>query len=143
MPDFPTWLAFVGVIITAFLGYLGLRFTAQSSRKAQQQTEERTAALERSKVDAQAYERARENYDSALKTMQSQIDALKTGRQYDREEHSRQINELRERLRELEDARRVDRATIATLAAYARVLLGILRDNKLAYPPPPDHLTDN
>lgn len=132
-----------GVIVTAFLGFLGIQYTARSSRNAQEQATKRAAELERTKVDAQAYQRARENYDSALSVMQGQIEALKSGREYDRQEHTRQIGELRDRVRELDEARRADRATIVTLAAYARVLLSLLRDNSIAYPPPPPDLSQH
>lgn len=135
------WLALVGVVITAIIGFVGVRYTARSSRAAQDLAMQRAAELERTKVDSQAYQRARENYDSAIDTLQTQVEQLKEGREYDREEHKRHMDQLRTRLHELETARELDRMTIATLAAYARVLLALLRDHKIEYPAPPPDLS--
>lgn len=140
--DWASWLSLIGVVLTAIAGYVGVRYTVRSSRAAQEEAERRANALEQNKVDSLAYQRARENYDSAISTMQREIEQLKAGREYDRQEHKRQIESLQNRVQELETARQADRATIATLAAYAKVLLGLLRDNSITYPPPPRHLSE-
>lgn len=141
--DFATWAALIGVLVTALAGYVGVRYTARSARAAQEEAERRANDLEKNKVDALAYERARDNYDAAIATMQREIDQLKAGREYDRQEHKRQIESLQNRVQELETARASDRATISSLVAYVKVLLDLLRDNRIAYPPPPTHLSDH
>lgn len=139
--DVASWLSLIGVFLTAIAGFVGVRFTARSARKAQLEAEQRADQLEKNKVDSLAYARARENYDSAIATLKQEVSELKSGREYDRQEHKRQIESLQSRVRELETSRQVDRMTIATLAAYANVLLGLLRDNEIAYPPPPPDLS--
>lgn len=138
--DMPAILTIVGVVVTAILGYFGVRYTARASRSAQELAAQRALESERLKIEAESYARARQNYDAALSTMQGEIEALKNGRAYDRSEHDRQISELKGRVRELEESRRMDDATITTLVAYIRALLIILRENAITYPPPPPDL---
>jgi biopolymer transport protein ExbB/TolQ len=133
-------VAIVGAVFTALLGYFGLRYTAKSSKQAQELAAMRSMEQERLKVESDAYKRARDNYDAALDTMQSEIDALKDGRSYDRTEHSRQIEDLRVRVRELEQAQIEAHVRVTTLVAYTRVLIQLLRDNKITYPAPPSDL---
>lgn len=129
----------IGGILTAIIGYIGLRYTAKSSRQAQDQAALRSMDQERLKVESEAYKRARENYDAALDTMQSEIDALKDGRKYDRTEHTRQIEDLRHRVRELEQSQVESQIKLTTLVNYTRILIQLLRDNGITYPaPPPD-----
>lgn len=62
----------VGVVLAAFLGYLGVRYTVNQSRRAQQNA----VRTEKEAVDAAAYERARESYEAAIGRYIAEIDRL-------------------------------------------------------------------
>jgi hypothetical protein len=92
-------------VITALLGYLGVRTTSRSARRTAEQAAIRAGAVEQVKIDAQAYERARESYEAALAVsnqrivgMQENIDRVRQERRADREEFNEEVRDLRDRL---------------------------------------------
>jgi len=121
-----------GVVLAALFTLMGVRFTQRATRAAA----ERTAALERTKVDAQAYESARQTWDEHVDSLREQLADLRE----DAERQRRTAQELRARVDELEDGRERDRARIRELTSYARQLLRILADHEIPYPPPPPGL---
>jgi outer membrane protein TolC len=106
-------LAVLGTFVTAFLTYLGVRYTQRQVAKA---TEQQTK-LEQTKVDADAYGRARGT------------------------DHS-EVEQLKRRIEDLERFRRADRTTIQQLSTYIRALLRLLREAGITPPPPPVALSD-
>lgn len=123
-----------GVILAAVFTLAGVRYTQQQSRAAA----ERTAALERTKVDAQAYESARGTWEKHIESLRKQLDELSA----DAERQRQTARELRQRVDELESGQDRDHARIRELTAYARELLRILSDHGIAYPPPPAGLEE-
>lgn len=121
-----------GVILAAVFSLAGVRFTQRATRAAA----ERTAALERTKVDAQAYENARQTWDEHVDSLREQLADLRE----EAEQQRRAARDLRSRVDELEEGRDRDRARIRELTAYARELLRILGEHGIAYPPPPPGL---
>src|SRR6266705_2729633 len=67
--DSPLVVAFIGAIGSVIAVVIANRFTTRATRKAQRQA----AEIEGSKVDAQAYARARESYDAALATQKQRL----------------------------------------------------------------------
>lgn len=130
-----------GTVITAFIAYLGVRYTQRLVSKAS----DATARLEQSKVDASAYGRARESYEAAMRTQSEQIGDLSRQvaelRHNAREDHA-EMEELRDRIEKLEVARRADRTTIQALSTYIRALVLLLRQAGVPYPPPPVALSE-
>jgi septal ring factor EnvC (AmiA/AmiB activator) len=127
-------LAVLGTFVTAFLTYLGVRYTQRQVAKA---TEQQTK-LEQTKVDADAYGRARDNYEAALDTLRDQVKDLQDARRTDHSE----VEQLKRRIEDLERFRRADRTTIQQLSAYIRALLRLLREAGITPPPPPVALSD-
>lgn len=122
----------VGVVLAAVVTFAGVRYTQRSSRAAA----EATARLEAKKVDAAAYEAARDTWEQERLWLREQVTDLR-GR-VDELEHGRAQD--RARIRELEEREARDRALIAELAGYARALLRILAEHHIPYPPPPPGL---
>lgn len=133
MIDLSLWVAVIGLFGSIGAVFVANRFTTRSTRAAQLQT----AAIERTKVDALAYERARQSYDAALATQNRRLADLQQELNEDREEYRTGVAECKQRIRELEDARRADQVRIRNLVAYMRVLIGLLRQHEIAYPLPP------
>lgn len=126
-------VAFVGALGSVFAVFVANRFTSRSARAAQKQA----AEIERTKVDALAYQRARESYDAALKAQELRIQQLQSEMAEDRGEYRAEIADCKSRIRELEDARRMDQLRIRTLVEYMRTLIQILRSHQIDYPLPP------
>ena len=87
----------VGVVIAAALGYLGVRYTAHASERAQRISEK----MEAKAVDAAAYERARASYEAAIKQYLVEIQRLQD-----------RLTRVDEETRRLEEARRDQRMEI-------------------------------
>lgn len=136
--DSPLIVALMGALGSVLAVVIANRFTTRSARKAQQQSSD----IERTKVDAQAYERARENYDAALTTQGRRIVDLQKELADDRAESRSEIADCRARIRELDLARRSDRERIRALAAYLRTLIAILRQHDITFPTPPAEMDD-
>lgn len=122
----------VALVVSALVTLLGVRYTQRQARAAA----DATARLEANKVDARAYESARETWAEHVVHLREQvaelrgrIDELEQGRVRDRT-----------RIRELEEGRIRDEARIGDLTRYARILLRILGEHHIAYPPPPPGL---
>lgn len=124
-----------GVVLAAIFTYAGVRFTQRQSRAAAQAT----AALERDKVDADAYEAARETWTETVAELRRQVAELRE----EAETIRRGGRELRTRVDELESTRAADRQKIRDLTDYARTLLRILSENEITYPEPPPALNMN
>lgn len=121
-----------GVLFTAFTTLAGVRFTQRQARAAA----DRAAELDRQKVNAEAYDKARATWDQHVESLRTQVGEL-------REESERlrtAARELRGRVDELESGRSLDRRRIRELTDYARTLLRILGEHEIAYPPPPGEL---
>jgi septal ring factor EnvC (AmiA/AmiB activator) len=129
-------VAIVGAIASIAVAVIANRFASRSARAAQR----RTAEIERTKVDAEAYGRARESYDAALATQDRRIRELTAAMDSDRREYRSEIAECKSRIRELEEARKQDRRTLLTVAVWARQILVILRSHEIEFPPPPPEL---
>lgn len=132
-------LTLAGVVITAVATVAVARFTARSAKAAQ----EKAAQIEESKVDALAYQRARDSYDASIKQLQEQIDRLKQERSEDRADHASQQADLRERITSLERRLTANRESLQRLADYARILLALLRENGISAPMPPNDIYDH
>lgn len=65
-------LGAVGVVLAGLLGYLGVRYSVNASKRAQQQAVQH----EKDAVDAAAYERARDSYEAAIGRYIAEIDRL-------------------------------------------------------------------
>lgn len=122
-----------GVVLAAVITLAGVRFTQRQARAAA----EATAALDRAKVDAAAYESARTTWDEHVDSLRQQVADL-------REESERLrvlARDLRGRVDDLEASGRADRARMRELVEYAKGLLRILAEHEISYPqPPPDLL---
>ena len=136
--DSPLAVAFVGAIGSVIAVVIANRFTTRATRKAQRQA----AEIEGSKVDAQAYARARESYDAALATQKQRLVELQEEMERDRVEYRSDIAECRTRIRELDQARRDDRRHTQVLVVYVRVLIGVLRQHEIPFPVPPVELDE-
>jgi predicted RNase H-like nuclease (RuvC/YqgF family) len=121
-----------GLVVSAVMVYLGVRFTQRSARAAAAAT----ANLDRAKVDSTAYENARETWAESVTELRRQVAELRE----DRDTNARTVRELRGRVEELETGQSVDRRQIRELADYARRLLRILAEHDLTYPAPPPAL---
>jgi predicted RNase H-like nuclease (RuvC/YqgF family) len=121
-----------GVVLAGIFTLLGVRFTQRQSRAAAAAT----AALDRDKVDANAYEAARETWTETVAELRRQVAELRD----EAEAVRRGGRELRARVDELESTRAADRQTIREFRDYARALLAILVAHELPYPPPPPGL---
>ncbi len=84
----PAWVSALAVIGASLVTLAGVIYTQRVTRAAQARSE----ALERSKVDAEAYARARESYEAAIQRLNEEIKRL-----------DRQVRTLRESL-DLEQA---------------------------------------
>lgn len=132
--DISLWVAIVGAIASVAAVLITNRFTARSAQSAQR----RTAEIERTKVDAEAYARARESYESALATQKKQLEQLQRETAEDRGEYRTAINELKVRIRELEAAHRYDQMRLREFVVWARHVVALMREHGVEYPLPPD-----
>jgi len=116
----------IGVVLAAVFTYAGVRFTQRSARAAQDRTDE----LDKSKVDAAAYESARRTWDEHVDSLRAQVNDLR-----DESERLRVVTrELRDRVDELENGRAADRARIRELTAWCRAVVEILDAHEINYP---------
>jgi septal ring factor EnvC (AmiA/AmiB activator) len=132
-------LSAAGTVIVAILGYLGMRINARNAKAAQTST----AELERSKIDAAAYDSAREIWDSVINDLRRQVadqhKELAALRTLVSKYHT-EIGDLRDRIEDLETKRAGDRRAIHAITTYARQLLQLLKVNGIAPPPAPEGL---
>lgn len=118
-----------GVIAAGLFTLLGVRFTQSQARRAA----EATAALDRAKVDAGAYDRARTTWDEHVESLREQVADLRE----EAESARAALREARGRIDALEQGHDADRHRIRELTAYARDLLRIMAEHDISYPPPP------
>lgn len=123
-----------GVVLAAVFTLLGVRYTQRQTRAAA----DRTAALERTRVDAQAFENAKATWRENVADLRERVDELAVENERQRET----IRNLRVRVDELESGQDRDRKHIRDLTAYARELLRILGEHGIAYPAPPPGLEE-
>lgn len=140
----------IAVAVLALISSLGgivvaNRYAARGARSAQ----EAAQRIENTKVDAEAYKRARESYDAALKEQEQRIARLRKEMEDDRREHERDMAECLRRIERLEGDLERDRgrlrrlaSDLAKLSAWARRLIRSLRSQGIAYDPPPIELGD-
>lgn len=121
------------------------RYTARAAERAHKRTKE----LETGKVDAEAYKRARENYDAAIAQAERRITRLREEIDEDRQEHSREMKEMTDRIDRLEADRARNREYIKKLtrdlhelSEWGREVSAILRSRGIPFPPPPIDLGD-
>lgn len=129
-------IAVIGAIASILVAVIANRYTSRAATNAQRRTQE----METTKVDAEAYKRARENYDAALETQAHRIEELQRQIAEDRGEYRQAIADCKERIRELEEARRNDQLKIRALISYLRDLVALLRINSIDFPSPPVEL---
>jgi septal ring factor EnvC (AmiA/AmiB activator) len=133
-------LSTLGAIVTALCAYLGVRVNARNAKQAQA----KAAEIERTKIDAAAYDSAREIWDAVIGDLRDQVADQRKELAALRASVSKyhvEMNKLRDRLEDLETKRAGDRRAIHTITEYARALLRLLKDNGIAPPPAPDGLT--
>lgn len=118
-----------GTVVGAILSYLAVRFTQRSATAAA----EASNRLERTKVDAAAYDSAKETWQEHVSSLKERVaelvvrvEQLETQRQRDAE-----------RIRELQLEQERDRGLIRELSTWARLVLPLLDDRGITYPPPP------
>lgn len=119
----PVWTAIIAaaaVVVSAAISAWAARYAARRSNR-----------IEASKVDAAAYESARQ-------TWQEHVDSLRE-----------QVAELKGRVEELSRAQAEDKLRISQLSArieawsaYTRQLVRLLREHAIEYPPPPASLDE-
>lgn len=129
-------LSAVGAIITAIGGYFGVRINARNAKQAHAITVE----IERSKIDAEAYDSAREIWDALINDLRNQVaDQRKELAELRRviARSNAEVNKLRDRLEDLEAKRAVDHQMIQTVINYARQLRQLLKSNGISAPPAP------
>jgi predicted RNase H-like nuclease (RuvC/YqgF family) len=97
------WVA-LATVLAATITVVGVIYTARASSRAG----DKTRKLEEKTVDAQAYERARASYDSAIKNYLEEIGHLRLRI----ESLTIRLNGLNTDIAELEDQRRAQRAEI-------------------------------
>ena len=90
------------VVLAALIALWGVLATVRQSRRAA----ESTKTMEAKAVDAAAYERARDSYEAAIRTNESEI-----------QRYERLVDGLNERIDRLESGRREDRAEIDSLVS--------------------------
>jgi septal ring factor EnvC (AmiA/AmiB activator) len=132
-------LSTLGAIVTALCTYLGVRLNARNAKQAQTKTSE----IERTKIDAAAYDSAREIWDAVINDLREQVaDQRKelSELRVSISKYHNEIGKLRDRLEDLETKRAGDRRAIHTITTYALQLLRLLKDNGIAPPPAPDGL---
>jgi Tfp pilus assembly protein PilN len=125
-----------GVIISALLVYLGVRYTQRQAAQAQERTADTEAErVDLARLDAMAKEITRldQRYAEADTRHIAQIRQL-------RRDHDSELRALRGRVDEVEQAHARARTEIRTLAEYARGLLRLLQHAGISYPPPPPGL---
>jgi TolA-binding protein len=118
-----------GIVFAGILTLLGVRFTQRQAREAAAAT----ARLERTKVDAAAYDRARATWDEHVDSLREQVADLRE----EAESARLALRDARIRIDGLEEGRDADRARIRQLTGYARDLLRIMADHEITYPAPP------
>lgn len=97
---------FLSAVITALFVLAGVIYTQRQIRKAA----ERTSAVEDRKVDAEAYDRAREfdqgivnGIKDELTRAKAEVRELRDALEKERAEHFNEVTEFRRKLRALED----------------------------------------
>lgn len=136
-------------VIAALSSIVGVAFTARYAGRATRRAQEEAARTAGTKVDAEAYARARESYDAALREQERRIQRLREEARADRDEHEQDRRDLVKRVEQLErDAvqsrnrmRRVYR-DLQALTAWARTLVRSLRTRGVSYDAPPIDLGD-
>lgn len=116
-------VSFAGVLLTVAGTYAGVRYTTGTATKAQAQA----AVTERERVDATAYNTAREIYGDVIEKLGRQVEKLE-----------RQAEKQDQRIEHLERDRINDRAMIQRLSDYARELSRLLRGAGIAHPAAPE-----
>lgn len=140
MDDSTVWVAVVGAIASIGVAIITSRFASKSANKAAERAE-RTAQqameAEKSKVDAQAFARARENYEAALSAQEKRITRLTREAEEDREEYRRDIAECRAQIAQLQEGRRTDQQRIRAFVTWARQVIPLMNAHEIEYPLPP------
>jgi hypothetical protein len=109
------------------------RFTARTARQAQ----ETTADIERKKLDASSWQ-------DAVKLWKDDVMQLRKDREEDSVRHETEVIKLQSRLESMEDELRVVNRRGALLlarddamVAWSRVVVTIMREAGIVFPPPP------
>jgi septal ring factor EnvC (AmiA/AmiB activator) len=139
------WATVVAAFITAIGAVVVARFNTRQAKAALV----RTAELQSKQIDADAYQRARDNYDAALAEQERRIERLRRELDDTRTEHHREVSECMERIGRLERDRESDRSRIRRLSAdllklvkWGRRLIALLQAAQIEYPDPPINLAD-
>jgi hypothetical protein len=118
--------------------YVANRFTAKTARQAQ----ETTAEIESRKLDATAMVER----DKAWK---DDVDRLRARMYEDDQRHEQETAKLEGRLQALEEELRLvnrqrafDRAHIDAMVAWSRIVVGMMKEAGITFPPPPPGISD-
>lgn len=123
----PTVVVAVIAALGSLMGVIYSNRTAVRSARAAQASAEKTA---QSKVDAEAFVRARDNYEAANREQEARITRLRAEMIEDRDEARREADECKRRIDSLQ--RQVD-----ALREWARPLLRAARAAGIQHPDPP------
>ncbi|MEV8634285.1 hypothetical protein AB0395_21780 [Streptosporangium sp. NPDC051023] len=110
------------------VAYLAYRSSTDANRRSQETAQaaaERQAAMERTKVDSEAFERARVIYEDALSQLEKQLDRLQS--QFDR------VNEQLSREQDASNTMRVEVWGLRTNVATLERLVATLRRQLIAH----------
>lgn len=129
-------LSLAGVVFSALLLFAGTKVTQRATANAAK----RTAAIEQTKVEADAYTRALPIWDELIGDLRQQVAdqrAEMAEMRTDLRTYKHEVSQLTSRLQELEDNSAADRRALQRLLDYARELVKLLRAHGIALPPDP------
>lgn len=131
-------VALVGLATSLGGIIIAQRYTARTARAAQAST----AAIETRKLDVTSWQ-------AQVEAWRADVKQLRELRAEDKAEHEAEMARMQERIdgldTKLRDASRErvrDRANMDALIAWARVVVGLLRQAELVFPAPPPGVTD-
>lgn len=116
-------VAFIGSVVSVVLT---ARYAARSARQAQETAQREANA----RVEADAFKRARENYDAALAEQEKRIVRLRGEMDENRKEYRDDAAEFRRRIESLQ-------RDLRALGEWARPLLRAARAAGIKHPDPP------
>lgn len=105
----------VSAVVSSLLAYLAIRYTQRSAQRASAES----SRLELVKVDAEAYEQARDTWEAHVASLRAQL------------------VDLRARVVELETDQAKCDQRVLDLTRYSRTLMRILAENDIVHPSPP------
>lgn len=114
-------IAAAATVVAALVGWLATKATLRANAKAQKR-----------EVEAEAYTRAQEIWDSVIEDLREEV-----------KDNRNEIKTLRSRIETLEHGRAEDQAKLRRAAAYINQLTKLLLAAKVVPPPAPSGLFDD